>query len=100
MYYNYHNAIPFMNIFVMLYTSLILATTLSCTLLIIYRILTVAGARRGAEGRVRVYHRFIEVLVESSALYSISLILYLAFTIRHSWGGVYLDVIASIAKAR
>ncbi len=84
----------------MLYTSLILATTLSCTLLIIYRILTVAGARHGAEGRLRVYHRFIEVLVESSALYSISLILYLAFTIRGSWGAVYLDVIAAIAKVR
>ncbi len=100
MYYNYSNALAFRNIFLMLYTSFVLATTLSCTLLIIYRILTVAGVRHGAEGRLRVYHRFIEVLVESSALYSISLILYLAFTICDNPGEFYLDVIAAIAKVR
>ncbi|PBK67626.1 hypothetical protein ARMSODRAFT_319538 [Armillaria solidipes] len=55
-YYNHANASAFVAIFLMLYTSFILATTLSCTLLIIYRILTVAGARRGAEGRLRVFH--------------------------------------------
>ncbi|PBK58410.1 hypothetical protein ARMSODRAFT_1091221 [Armillaria solidipes] len=61
-------------VFITLYTSFTLATTLWCTLLIIYRILTVAGVKRGADGRLRVYQQFIEVLVESSALYSISLI--------------------------
>ncbi len=98
LYYNNIKAPASMGMFPMLYTSLILATTLSCTLLIIYRILTVAGARHGAEGRLRVYHHFIEVLVESSALYSISLILYLAFTIQDNWGEFYLDVIATIVK--
>ncbi|PBK67618.1 hypothetical protein ARMSODRAFT_319225 [Armillaria solidipes] len=98
-YYNNLNAPTSMEaIFLMLYTSFVLTTTLSCTLLIIYRILTVAGARRGAEDRLRVYHRFIEVLVESSALYSITLILYLALTIRDSSGEIYLDVIAAISK--
>ncbi|KAK0238207.1 hypothetical protein EDD85DRAFT_1005808 [Armillaria nabsnona] len=98
MYYTYRNAGTFQTRFTVLYTSFILATTLSCTLLIIYRILTVAGARHGAEGRLRVYHHFIEVLVESSALYSIFLVLFLAFTIRNSWGEVYLGIIVTIAK--
>ncbi|KAK0192546.1 hypothetical protein F5146DRAFT_507403 [Armillaria mellea] len=97
-YYNNSNASGFMNKFIMLYTSSILVTTLSCTSLIIYRILTVAGVRRGAEGRLRVFYHSIEVMVESSALYSVSLILYLAFTIRHTQGEVYLDAIAGIAK--
>ncbi|PBK89759.1 hypothetical protein ARMGADRAFT_313719 [Armillaria gallica] len=87
-----------MDIFLMVYTTFVLATTLYCTLLIIYRISTIAGARRGAEGQLRVYHRFIEVLVESSALYSISLIVYLAFTIRGNLGEIYLDVIGAISK--
>ncbi len=64
----------------------------------IYRILTVVGVRHGTGGRLRVYHRFIEVLVESSALYSISLIVYLPLTIHNDFGLVYLDDIAAIAK--
>ncbi len=84
----------------MLYLSLNLVTTLSCTLLIIYRIVAVTGIRHGAMGQLGVYCRFIEVLVESSALYSISLILYLAFTIHDSdsLALYYFDVIAGIAK--
>ncbi len=97
-YREYFNAPA--GVFPMLYISFVLATTLFCTLLIIIRILTVAGARCGAEDRLRVFHRLIGVLVESSALYSISLILYLAFTIRGNWEGAYLDVIAAIAKVR
>ncbi|PBK79899.1 hypothetical protein ARMGADRAFT_1172171 [Armillaria gallica] len=97
-YHEYFTA-PHANVCQILYISFVLATTLSCTLLIIYRILTVTVARRGAEGRLRVFHHFIEVLVESSALYSICLILDLAFTIRDdSWGEFYSDVIATIAK--
>ncbi|PBK59842.1 hypothetical protein ARMSODRAFT_1071074 [Armillaria solidipes] len=67
-------------IFPTLYIAFVLATTLWCTLLIIYRILTVAGVTRGA------------------ALYSISLILYLALLICDDFGVVYLEVIAGIAK--
>ncbi|KAK0192543.1 hypothetical protein F5146DRAFT_507267 [Armillaria mellea] len=81
-YRDYFDPLVFNEVFTILYISFTLATTLWCTLLIIYRILAVAEVRRGAEGRLRVYRHFIEVLVESSALYSISLILYLAFTIR------------------
>ncbi|KAK0454008.1 uncharacterized protein EV420DRAFT_1645228 [Desarmillaria tabescens] len=85
-------------IFPTLYISFVLMMTLWCTLFIIHRILTVAGVRCGRDGRLRVYHHFIEVLVESSALYSISLILFLAFTIHDGWGVYYLDIIASIVK--
>ncbi|KAK0238230.1 hypothetical protein EDD85DRAFT_952409 [Armillaria nabsnona] len=97
-YHDYSNAPTDNGLFPILYISFILATTLWCTLLIIYRILTVAVLRRGTESRLRVYHRFIEVLVESSALYSISLILYLGLTIHEDFGLFYLDTIASIAK--
>ncbi|SJK98315.1 uncharacterized protein ARMOST_01580 [Armillaria ostoyae] len=85
-------------VFLTLYITFVLGTTLWCTLLIIYRILTVAGVNRGAYGRLRAYQHFIEALVESSALYSISLIVYLALLIRADFGLYYLDVIASIAK--
>ncbi len=87
-------------LFVRLYLSLNLATTLSCTLLIIYRITVVAGVRRGTGCRLKVYHRFIGVLVESSALYSIALILDLALFIHQDCGFYYLDAIGGIAKVR
>ncbi|PBK70855.1 hypothetical protein ARMSODRAFT_1017633 [Armillaria solidipes] len=98
-YYNKVNLTsPLWNVFYMLYLSSNLVTTLSCTLLIIYRILAVAGVRHGAVGRLGVYRCFIEVLVESSALYSISLILDLAFAIHNDFTWYYFDTIAAIAK--
>ncbi|PBK94604.1 hypothetical protein ARMGADRAFT_1097031 [Armillaria gallica] len=98
-YYDKVNlASPLLYIFTMLYLSLNLVTTLSCTLLIIYRIVAVTGIRHGAIGRLGVYRYFIEVLVESSALYSISTILDLAFTIHADLGMYYFDSIAAIAK--
>ncbi|PBK70850.1 hypothetical protein ARMSODRAFT_1083821 [Armillaria solidipes] len=86
------------DVLLMLYIYFNLATTLSCTLLIIYRIVAVTGVRHGVMGRLGVYRRFIEVLVESSALYSISLIIDLAFTIHDGFGLIYTDAIAAIAK--
>ncbi|KAK0434387.1 uncharacterized protein EV420DRAFT_1754533 [Desarmillaria tabescens] len=81
-----------------LYLSFILTTTLWCTVFIIFRITTVTGVRRGAGGRLRVYYRFIGVLVESSALHSIARVLFLAFYIHNDFGPYYLDPVASIAK--
>ncbi|KAK0446393.1 uncharacterized protein EV420DRAFT_1767779 [Desarmillaria tabescens] len=72
------------SVFMMLYTSFVLATTLWCTLFIIFRILTVTGVRHGA--------------VESSALYSITLILLLAFLNHNDFGFYYIEAIAAIAK--
>ncbi len=88
------------SVFFTLYVSFNLATTLWCTLFIILRILTVTGVRRGAGSRLRVFQHFIEVLVESSALYSIVLVLYMAFFIRKNFGWYFLDPIAAIMKVR
>ncbi len=49
-----------------LYSSSILATLLWCTIFIVYRILRVGGI----SAEIRVYHRLVEMLVESAALYS------------------------------
>ncbi|KAK0505108.1 hypothetical protein EDD18DRAFT_1343931 [Armillaria luteobubalina] len=81
-----------------LYLSFVLGTTLWCTLLIILRILTATGVRRGVGGRLEVFGRFIGVLVESYALYSISLILSLAYFIRNDFNLYYFSVVAGIAK--
>ncbi len=97
-YYLYTAASTPTYVSLMLYLSFILATTLSCTMLIIYRIVAVTGVRHGLAGRLGIFHHFIEVLVESSALYSISLILYLAFIIRQELGLRYFDVITGIVK--
>ncbi len=82
----------------LLYITFLLVTTSWCTLLIIYRILTVAGVRQGAQGRLRLYRRFLQVLVESLALYTIAQILYLAFIIHGGEEVAYLDNIGSILK--
>ncbi|KAK0458999.1 uncharacterized protein EV420DRAFT_344979 [Desarmillaria tabescens] len=81
-----------------LYLSSTLATTLWCTLFIIYRMLTVNGVVRGAGSRLRVYRRFIKVLVESSALYSIALVLFLAVFLGNDVRVDYFDVLTAIAK--
>ncbi|PBK81516.1 hypothetical protein ARMGADRAFT_1068540 [Armillaria gallica] len=86
------------DIFPVLYTSFILATTLWCTLLIIHRIFTVTRIRRGAQGRLGAFQRFVEALVESSALYSLSLTLFLAFAIRDDLKMHYFDIVAGIVK--
>ncbi|PBK79642.1 hypothetical protein ARMGADRAFT_1092943 [Armillaria gallica] len=54
--------------------------------------------RRGAEGRLGAFHHFVEVLVESLALYSVSLILFLAFAIRDDLRMHYFDIVAGIVK--
>ncbi|KAK0216473.1 hypothetical protein EDD85DRAFT_870584 [Armillaria nabsnona] len=80
------------------YSSCVLATTLWCTLLIIYRIVTVARAGNGAGGGLRAYRHVLEVLIESSALYSISLILCTAFFARNVDAIIYFDALAGIAR--
>ena len=82
----------------MCYAIFSLATTLWCTILIIYRILSVGWANTGAGGGLRVYWHVIEVLVESSILYSICLIIYVACFASNSWGENYLDIITPFAR--
>ncbi|KAK0501039.1 hypothetical protein EDD18DRAFT_1102001 [Armillaria luteobubalina] len=80
-----------------LYSSFTLASTLWCTLSIIYRIVTVARAGE-AGGGLNAYRHVIEVLVESSALYSISLILFVAFYARNDATMYYFDVLSAITR--
>ncbi|KAK0238403.1 hypothetical protein EDD85DRAFT_507646 [Armillaria nabsnona] len=73
------------------YLSCILATTLWCTILIVFRILTVT---RGVNGRLGDYHHIIEVLVESSALHSVTLIIYIALEVSNNGASEYFDTLA------
>ncbi|PBL04438.1 hypothetical protein ARMGADRAFT_1004994 [Armillaria gallica] len=77
-----------------LHSAFILATTLWCTLLIIFRIVAVVRA----EARLGTYRHVIEVFVESSALYSLSLILYVAVFCYDTPATFYIDVVAGVAR--
>ncbi|PBK93608.1 hypothetical protein ARMGADRAFT_1079907 [Armillaria gallica] len=81
-----------------LYSSFTLASTLWCTLLIIYRIVTVVRSAGEAGGGLSAYRHVIEVLVESAALYSISLILFVAFYARNDATMYYFDVLSAITR--
>ncbi|KAK0244814.1 hypothetical protein EDD85DRAFT_932816 [Armillaria nabsnona] len=76
----------------LLYILLMLATTLMCTSLIVYRI--VLHARR-TNASIKV----IEMLIESSAIYSLSLIVYLALVSKNSESSYYADTIVTYVKA-
>ncbi|KAK0446968.1 uncharacterized protein EV420DRAFT_1647861 [Desarmillaria tabescens] len=73
-----------------LYSSLILATLLWCTVLIVYRILRVGGISAG----MRVYHRVVKMLVESASLYSAVIIVLLVFEVHNDVVGVYIEEFA------
>ncbi|KAK0221111.1 hypothetical protein EDD85DRAFT_983343 [Armillaria nabsnona] len=77
------------------YSSLILATLLWCTILIIYRILSMGGAA----GRMRVYQRLIEMLVESASLYSAVIIVVLVLQVRNNGAGGYVEEFAIAIRA-
>ncbi len=75
----------------LIYVVLILATTVMCTLLIVYRIV------RHAPG-MSTSRKIIEMLIESSAMYSISMIVYLALVSKNSETGIYADIIAAYVR--
>ncbi len=77
-----------------LYSLLILATLLWCTILIIYRIWKVGGAAGG----VRVYQRVIEMLVESASLYSAVIVVLLVFEVRNEIAGEYIQAFATAMR--
>ncbi len=60
----------------------------------IYRVVTVARAGGGLKD----YRHVLEVLVESSALWSISLILYIAFLARNVISSIYFEFPAAFAR--
>ncbi len=71
-----------------LYIPLIPATLLWCTILIVYRILRVGGAA----GRIHVYQRLIEMLVESASLYSAVLVVDEVLEARNEVASFYIGV--------
>ncbi len=77
----------------LIYLSLTLATTLLCTLLIVYRIVRLASG-------VSSYGRIIEIVIESSAMYSLTLIVYLALVARNLGSAYYADMIMAYIKVR
>lgn len=74
-----------------LYSSLVLATLLWCTILIIYRILRVSGVATG----IRLYHRAIEAIVDSASLYSLVMVGLMVFGIRNERVVNCLETVAS-----
>ncbi|PBK96223.1 hypothetical protein ARMGADRAFT_1061800 [Armillaria gallica] len=75
----------------LIYISLTFATTLLCTLLIVYRIVRLAS-------RVSSYKRIVEIVIESSAMYSLTLIVYLALVARNLESSYYADIIMAYVK--
>ncbi|KAK0238397.1 hypothetical protein EDD85DRAFT_935786 [Armillaria nabsnona] len=88
-----YHAFKFYVSLLVVYISCILATTLWCTILIVIRILIVT---RGANDRLGDYHHIIEVLVESSALHSVTLIIYIALVASNITASDYFDALAAI----
>ncbi|KAK0184145.1 hypothetical protein F5146DRAFT_1125885 [Armillaria mellea] len=76
----------------MVYLSLSLAVTLLCTILIVFRIVTVGRANRN--GALGAYRSVIEIIVESAVLLSIILIIYMVTYARGAYAEIYIDVIA------
>ncbi|SJL13991.1 uncharacterized protein ARMOST_17443 [Armillaria ostoyae] len=70
-----------------LYSLLILTTLLWCTILIIYRIWRVGAAA----GRIHVYQRVIEMLVESASLYSAVLVVLVVLEAHNEEAAGYIE---------
>ncbi len=80
------------------YLSLSVGVTLLCTLLIVFRIVTVGRANRDAA--LGGYRLIIEIIVESAALLSIIVIIYMVTYVRGVYPEIYIDVIAASIKVR
>ncbi|SJL10522.1 uncharacterized protein ARMOST_13909 [Armillaria ostoyae] len=88
----------FINLLMILYMAFILATTLWCTLMIIFRILSVGRASNGSGRPFRVYRHVIEILVESSALYAIFLLLDMVLVACQNMANFYMEDMAGFAR--
>ncbi len=73
--------------------SLTFATTLLCTLLIVYRIVHLASG-------ISSYGKIVEIVIESSAMYSLTLIVDLALVARNLESAYYADMIMAYMKVR
>ncbi len=79
-----------------LYSSLIIAILLWCTILIIYHVWRVGGTA----GRIHVYQRVIEMLVESTSLYSVVIVVLVVFEARNEVAGVCIEDLAIAMRVR
>ncbi|KAG7442562.1 uncharacterized protein BT62DRAFT_375447 [Guyanagaster necrorhizus] len=77
----------------MAYISLSLAVTLMCTILIVLRIITVGRANR--KTIFGSYRAIVEIVIESAALLSIILIIYMVTYARGAYAAIYVDSIAA-----
>ncbi|KAK0244890.1 hypothetical protein EDD85DRAFT_932854 [Armillaria nabsnona] len=76
----------------LVYILLTLSTTVMCTVAIVYRLL------RCAPG-ISASRKLVEMLIESSSIYSLSLIIYLATVSKNLESSFYADIIAAYCKA-
>ncbi len=82
----------------MVYLSLGLAVTLMCTILIVFRIVTVGRANR--QTTLGGYRAVIEIVVESAGLLSIILVIYMVTYVRGTYAAIYVDAIAASIRVR
>ncbi|PBK62106.1 hypothetical protein ARMSODRAFT_1089271 [Armillaria solidipes] len=75
----------------LIYLSLTLATTLLCTILIVYRIVRLSSG-------ISSYRKIVEIVIESSAMYSLTLIAYLALVAKNLESSYYADIIMAYIK--
>ncbi len=75
----------------LIYIILVLATTLLCTFLITYRIVRYTP-------EISASRKIIEIFIESSAMYSLSLIIYVALVSKNLEVGYYADTIAAYVR--
>ncbi len=90
----------FSDLLPVLYVAFSLVTTLWCTLMIIFHILSVGWASTGSGRPFKVYRHVIEILVESATLYTIFLLLDIVFTARLDRALSYMDVMAGFARVQ
>ncbi|PBK82547.1 hypothetical protein ARMGADRAFT_1140906 [Armillaria gallica] len=85
-------------IWVILYVSFVLSTTVLCTILIIYRIIKVIIRTERGWGGIQSYRGAIEILVESASLYSFGLLLYIIFIAHGTLTANYVDIVALVTR--
>ncbi|KAK0209320.1 hypothetical protein DFS33DRAFT_1309319 [Desarmillaria ectypa] len=77
------------------YYSMTLSTTVICTALILYPMLTTEAPTRGPRSNLYTYCRIIAIITESSALYALTLILFLVYLVRNDLTAPYPQVMLS-----
>ncbi len=83
-----------LDMWIILYVSCNLATTILCTLLIMYRIITVSHRGMG----IQYFRGIIEIIIESALIYSIALLVYIIIVVRNSFEVPYVDILAVFTR--